>query len=92
MDKILTPLGEEVCFEPARMGVIEDLSTSNFTLKPGHPFRLKNDGDTAVSLEVRLSKMDNGEFVETKFDPGWNPEIIVEIKQTATTVDLKWGY
>lgn len=92
MEKIITPLGEVVCFEPSIIGVVSNLSTSNFSLKPGNPFRLKNDGDLPVKLEVRLSKMNNDEFIETKFDLGWNPEIIVEIKQTSTSVDLKWGY
>lgn len=87
-----TPTGEEVCFEPSIMGSITNLSSSNFSLKPGKPFRIKNDGDLPVTIEVRLSKMPSGEFIETKFDLGWNPEIIVEVKQTSTSVNLKWGY
>lgn len=92
MEKIQSAGGEAVSFEINNFGVVSGLDTANFTLKPGQPFKIKNDGTAAVALEVRTSKMEEGEFVATNFDPGWNPENVVEIKMTATAVTLKWGY
>lgn len=75
----------------AVMGEI-DLSGGNFTIA-GKGFQLKNDGTTQVELEVRLIGMSEGSFVKTKFDCGWNPEIIAEIKQSSlSNLVLKWGY
>lgn len=92
MEKIQAAGGEVVSFEINKFGVISDLNTANFLLQPGLPFKIKNDGSEAVTLEVRLSKMEAGQFVSTKIDLGWNPENVVEIKSTATSVTLKWGY
>lgn len=92
MEKIEGSGGEAVVFDINYFGVIEDLDTTNFTLKPGRGFKIKNDGDSAVTLEVRTTRMEEGSFIETKFDTGWNPEVILEIKSTETEVDLKWGY
>ena len=76
----------------AKMGEI-DLKKGNFTLGNGKAFQLKNDGTTPVELEVRLYEMEEGQFVKTKFDCGWNPEIIGEIKQSVlSNLNLKWGY
>ena len=74
------------------MGEIEDLTTENFSL--GLPFNIKNDGETAITLKVNLYGMEPGEFVQTRFEVGWNPEIIREIKMDAglNTYDLKYGY
>lgn len=75
----------------AVMGEI-GLSNGNFTIA-GKGFQLKNDGTTQVELEVRLIGMSEGSFVKTKFDCGWNPEIIAEIKQSSlSNLVLKWGY
>lgn len=92
MEKIQAAGGEAVSFEINKFGVISDLDTANFILKPGQPFKIKNDGSEAATLEVRLSKMEEGQFVSTKFDLGWNPENVVEVKSTAASVTLKWGY
>jgi len=92
MEKIQAAGGEAVSFEINHMGVISDLDTENFTLKPGQPFKIKNDGTDAVTLEVRTSKMAEGEFIATRIDLGWNPENVVEIKMTSASVTLKWGY
>ena len=56
------------------------------------PFNIKNDGETAVVLEVNLWGMEPGEFVATRFETGWNPEIVREIKQTSINATLVWGY
>lgn len=67
-----------------------DFSGGNF--KKEEPFCIKNDGDTAVILEVNLWGMAEGEFVATRFEVGWNPEIVREIKATSQTNALLWGY
>jgi hypothetical protein len=86
-----TRSGDMVSQQIGKMGVIGGLNNSNFTI-PGTPFNLKNDGETAVTLSVSLWSMDSGEFVETVFEPGWNPEIIREIQQTSLSdLNLKWG-
>lgn len=75
----------------AVMGDI-NLAKGNFSIE-GKAFQLKNDGSTQVELEVRLLGMEPGNFVKTKFDCGWNPEIIAEIKQSSlSNMSLKWGY
>lgn len=70
------------------MGTI-DLS-EDFSIERKY-FLVKNDGEENVKLEVRLANMT--EFVETIFAPGWNPELVSEIKKdTSITYDLKYGY
>lgn len=83
--------GEAVSPQIGKIGAITGLSAGNFKLE-GVPFNLKNDGETAVVLEVNLYGDEPGNFIATRFEVGWNPEIIREIKQTSQTVDLKWGY
>lgn len=53
---------------------------------------LKNDGEAAIVLEVNLWGMPEGEFISTRFETGWNPEIIREIKETSSATALIWGY
>jgi hypothetical protein len=75
-----------------KMGIINGLNDTNFKLDRT-PFNLKNDGDTAVVLSVSLWSMAKGEFVPTRFETGWNPEIIREIQRTSlSNLNLKWGY
>ena len=84
--------GEAVSAQIGVIGAIGGLDRQNF-LSEDVPFNIKNDGDESVTLEVNLWGMPLGEFVSTKFDPGWNPEIVREIKQTVTNgLDLKYGY
>ena len=76
-----------------KMGVIDGLQESDFSLPDGQCFNVKNDGTQAVSLQVQLPGMESDEFVETKFEVGWNPEIIKIVKQTSlSSINLKWGY
>lgn len=83
--------GESVSPQIGNMGAVAFSDTENFSL-PGIPFNIKNDGETAVTIEVNLWGMTPGEFVATRFETGWNPEIIREIKYTSQTLSLKWGY
>jgi hypothetical protein len=87
-----TRSGHMVSPQFGKMGNITDLSTSNFKLADGNCFNIKNEGIDSVILEVKLAGGD--EFIETKFEPGWNPEIIKEIKYKAAAADysLKYGY
>lgn len=82
--------GEVVSPQIGNIGVI-DLINGNFKIEE-IPFNVKNDGETAVVLEVNLWGMKPGEFVSTRFETGWNPEIVREIKQTSINATLLWGY
>jgi len=74
--------------------VVTDLATANFKVDSASGpviFLIKNDGPDTVSLEVKIAKGAN--FIETNFAPGWNPELVREIKLNATAgLNLKWGY
>jgi hypothetical protein len=87
-----TRSGDMVSPQVGKIGIISELNNANFRLQ-GTPFNLKNDGETAVTLSVNLWSMESGEFVATRFETGWNPEIIREIQQTSlSNLTLKWGY
>ena len=71
------------------MGNIEDLDKKNF-IKTNAPFNIKNEG--AGNSRSEPLGYAPGQFIETTLLKGWNPEVIREIKHTATPVNLKWGY
>lgn len=88
-----TRSGEMVSAQIGKMGRIENLQNKDFFLEDGQSFNIKNDGTDPVSLEVQLSGMEAGEFIETKFECGWNPEIVKAVKQSSlSSINLKWGY
>lgn len=90
---MITRSGDMVSAQIGKMGSISNLNNANFSLSDGQPFNIKNDGTQYVELQVRLNGMAEGEFVTTKFDVGWNPEIVKEVKQTSlTSLNLKYGY
>ncbi|MCI2121429.1 MAG: hypothetical protein LKK19_01845 [Bacteroidales bacterium] len=93
MAKCTNRNGDVVSAQISVIGGITDLDTAAFSLG-GKAFNVKNDGDDAVELDVNLFGMPKGEFVKTKFDAGWNPEIIREIKadDTLSDINLKYGY
>ena len=83
---------ESVSAQIGKMGVI-DLANGNFSLSDGQPFNIKNDGVQPVKLAVQLAGMDDGDFIETTFEVGWNPEIVKVIKATSLSgINLKWGF
>lgn len=89
----ITRSGEGVSAQIAKMGTITGLQDGNFQLVDGQCFNIKNDGDSAVNLEVRLAGMEDGNFIETRIETGWNPEIVKEVKQSPlSSLNLKWGY
>ncbi|MDD3019459.1 MAG: hypothetical protein PHX61_00600 [Alphaproteobacteria bacterium] len=76
-----------------KMGVITNLTNANFALADGQCFNVKNDGLQPVKLQIQLAGMADGEFIETTFEVGWNPEIVKAVKQTSlSSINLKWGY
>ena len=83
-----TRSGQMVSAQIGRMGVIN--TAADFSLPAGQVFNIKNEGDDAVVLEVQLAGMAAGQFVETVFEVGWNPEIVKTLKASGAT-DLKWG-
>ncbi len=88
-----TRSGEMVSAQIGKMGVITNLTNANFALADGQCFNVKNDGLQPVKLQIQLAGMADGEFIETTFEVGWNPEIVKAVKQTSlSSINLKWGY
>jgi len=86
-----TRSGEVVSAQIGKMGLID--LTNDFSLLHGQRFNIKNDGDEAAVLEVQLSAMAEGSFIETVFEVGWNPEIVKTVKANSMSgLNLKWGY
>ena len=55
--------GETVSAQIGTIGPIEGLSTGNFKMEDT-PFNIKNDGETAVVLEVNLCYVSSGEALD----------------------------
>lgn len=88
-----TRSGETVSAQIGKMGAIDNLNNADFSLPDGQCFNVENDGTQPVKLSVQLAGMNDGEFIETQFDCGWNPEIVKTVKQTSLSgTNLKWGY
>lgn len=85
---MLNRQGDTVSAQISEMGAVTFEDGKPFRL--GRPFNLKNDGEAACFLEVNLWGMPRGQYVTTRFDTGWNPEIINEIKPTSAP-GLLWG-
>ena len=81
--------GDVVSAQVSVAGVVD---FANGSFKKDAPFCIKNDGEAAVVLEVNLWGMPEGEFITTRFETGWNPEIVREIKKTSINATLLWGY
>ena len=76
----------------AQVSVAGTVSFDGGNFRKDVPFCVKNDGEAAVVLEVNLWGMPEGEFIATRFETGWNPEIVREIKVTSSKTALLWGY
>lgn len=85
---MLNRQGDTVSAQISEMGAVTFQDGKPFSL--GRPFNLKNDGEAACFLEVNLQGMPRGEYIRTRFETGWNPEIINEIKPT-NAKGLLWG-
>lgn len=86
-----TRSNEMVSAQIGIMGTIQDLDKKDFQLD-ATAFNIKNDGIQPVFLDVQLAGMKEGEFVNTRFETGWNPEIVMKVKRTSQSVNLKFGY
>ena len=88
-----TRSGERISAQIGKMGIIDQLTMKNFSWPDGQRFDVKNDGTQPVLLSVQLAGMSDGDFIETQFECGWNPEIVKTVKQTSlSSINLKWGY
>lgn len=76
----------------AQVSVAGPVSFDGGNFRKDVPFCVKNDGEAAVVLEVNLWGMPEGEFIATRFETGWNQEIVREIKETSSKTTLLWGY
>lgn len=89
----ITRSGEMISAQIGKMGVIANLTNANFALADGQCFNVKNDSTQPIALQVQLAGMPDGEFIETTFEVGWNPEIVRVVKQTSlSNINLKYGY
>lgn len=89
--KLLTASGATTTLQIATLGIVNNLGVADFSLPGNALFMLKNDGPAQVELEVKLAN--NDAWIATKFDPGWNPEILKAIKTNASAdINLKYGY
>lgn len=86
MGKIETRSNVTTSIQVAYMG---EVSSTPFKLDLG--FCIKNDDEEPVELEVNLIGMPEGEYITTSFAPGWNPEIVREIKSGDVSA-IKYGY
>lgn len=75
-----------------QVSVMGNITFDGGSFKKDAPFCVKNDGEAAIFLEVNLWGMPEGEFINTRFETGWNPEIVREVKATSLTNALMWGY
>ena len=76
--------------DAANIGLIENVDMS-VGYKGDSPVNVKNNGDEAVTLSVHMYDAPAGVFVETKFYPGWNPEIVDEIQANAEVSNIQIG-
>ncbi len=74
---------------------VTNLATQDFApvKDDGAPlfFLIKNDGPAQVELEVKMMK--GTAWIATKFDPGWNPELVQAVRTNVSAdINLKYGY
>ena len=76
--------------DTANIGTIKNVDMS-VGYKCDSAVNVKNNGDEAVTLSVHMFDAPVGEYVETKFYPGWNPEIVDEIQANAEVSNIQIG-
>lgn len=76
--------------DAANIGEIRNVDMS-VGYKGSEPVNVKNNGSEAVTLSVHMFDMPQGEYVETTFYPGWNPEIIDEIQANPEVFNIQVG-
>lgn len=55
------------------------------------PVNVKNNSTEPVVLTVHMIDAPEDEYIQTTFYPGWNPEIVDEIKPDATVENIQIG-
>ena len=93
MTQLRTKKGQVVRMQVTEWENITDLKTEDFS-KEGVAFVIKNENDASIVLEVM--PFDGDTFVATKFNPGWNIEIVKAVKTNILLTDdelanIKWG-
>jgi hypothetical protein len=68
---------------------VTNLATANFTLIGNAQFVVKNDNADRVQLEVKY--FGTTVFVPTYFQPGWNPDVLIAIKQNTGVSNLLYS-
>lgn len=76
--------------DAANIGTIINVDMSQ-GYQGSEPVNVKNNGSEAVTLSVHMFDMPKGEYVETIFYPGWNPEIIDEIQANPEVSNIQVG-
>lgn len=84
MEKILN---KDLLINSLQVSKLKDIPQGNFN--PGIYFLVKNITDNNIAIEVRPAGQ--SEFVSTVLYPGWNPELISEVKNV-TANQLQYGY
>ena len=76
--------------DTSNIGLIENVDMS-VGYKGDSPVNVKNNGTEAVTLSVHMYDAPAGEFIETKFWPGWNPEIVDAIQANGEVTNIQIG-
>ena len=72
-----------------QVSVLEDIPAGDFKVPKGHDHVLiKNITDDIIECQVKLVK--NADYVTTALYPGWNPELVVAIKNVPAK-SLQYG-
>lgn len=80
-------LNKDLLINSLQVSKLKDIPQGNFN--PGIYFLVKNITDNNIAIEVRPAGQ--SEFVSTVLYPGWNPELISEIKNV-TANQLQYGW
>lgn len=92
MNEIIVANGKskktKVVFQPSRC-INVDLS-QDFSFGKGTYFLVKINGTVPVTLTVIYA--DDNIEVETSFQPGWNPDVLKEIKADALITNVQVGF
>lgn len=76
--------------DAANIGEIKNVDMS-VGYKGSEPVNVKNNGSEAVILSVHMFDAPAGEYIETTFYQGWNPEIIDEIQANPEVFNIQIG-
>lgn len=72
-----------------QVSTIGEISNELFSITGKEPFLVKNITDENIVASIKPASCNY--FIETVFYPGWNPEIVTEIKCEKSNT-LQYGY